>query len=109
MMMIRLSWRHPARRAASGARALGQGLLGVALIALAALAFLPSANAAPAPAAVARGSQTFPARAGVAGLAMSINGTPVPGADLYAAMQGIFVGDRPVDAKVKARLPGAAG
>ena len=46
MKMIRFSSRHPARRVASGARALGQGLLGVALIALAALAFLPGANAA---------------------------------------------------------------
>ena len=36
MKMIRPSWRHPARRLASGARALGQGLLGVVLIVLAA-------------------------------------------------------------------------
>ena len=40
MKMIRLSWQLPARRVASGARALGQGLLGMALIALAAFAFL---------------------------------------------------------------------
>ena len=49
MKMIRFSSRHPARRVASGARALGQGLLGVALLALVALAFLPSANAAVVP------------------------------------------------------------
>ncbi|HEY8974826.1 MAG TPA: chalcone isomerase family protein [Burkholderiaceae bacterium] len=46
------------------------------------------------------------------GLAMRINGkpvgTPVPGADLYAAMLNIFVGDRPVDAKMKAGMLGAA-
>ena len=44
--MFRDPWRHPARRAFSGVRALGQGLLGVALIALAAMLFLPGANAA---------------------------------------------------------------
>ena len=218
MKMIRLSWRHPARGVASGARALGQGLLGAALIALVAFAFLPSANAATA---LTMEHQTFPAEASVAGaplqlngvglraafiykvyvaglylpakaatgadamaqpgpkrvqvrmlvdgpsdefakaftggiakrtpadqvatmrdridafdrtlrsvgkvhkgdvvdldwlpsegLAMRINGktvgTPVPGADLYAAMLGIFVGDRPVDAKMKAGMLGAA-
>ena len=221
MMMIRPSWRQPARRAASGARALGQGLLGVALIVLAALVFLPSAHAATA-AAITMENQTFPAQASVGGaplqlngvglraafiykvylaglylpakaatgaeavsqtgpkrvqvrmlmdgpsdefakaftggitkrmpaaqvaamqgriaafdrtlrsvgkvhkgdvvdldwlpaegLAMRINGkpvgTPVPGADLYAAMLDIFVGDRPVDAKMKAGMLGAAG
>jgi hypothetical protein len=48
-----------------------------------------------------------------AGLAMRVNGkpvgTPVPGADLYAAMLNIFIGDRPVDAKMKAGMLGAAG
>jgi len=47
------------------------------------------------------------------GLAMRVNGkavgTPVPGADLYTAMLDIFVGDRPVDAKMKAGMLGAAG
>jgi len=219
--MIRSTWRHPARRAAAGARALGQALLGVALIALAAFVFLPSAHAATPAAAVTLENQTFPAQANVAGtplqlngvglraafvykvylaglylpakaangadamaqpgpkrvqvrmlmdgpsdefakaftggiakrtpadqvaamkdriaafdrtlrgvgkvrkgdvvdldwlpsegLAMRINGkpvgTPVPGADLYAAMLNIFVGDRPVDAKMKAGMLGAA-
>jgi len=36
-------------------------------------------------------------------------GAPVPGADLYAAMLNIFIGDRPVDAKMKAGMLGAAG
>jgi len=221
LMMIRPSWRQPARRAASGARALGQGLLGVALIALAALVFLPSAHAAAGVAAITRENQTFPGQASVAGaplqlngvglraafiykvylaglylpakaatgadalaqpgpkrvqvrmlmdgpsdefakaftggiakrtpagqlaamqdriatfdrtlrsvgkvhkgdvvdldwlpsegLAMQVNGkpvgAPVPGADLYGAMLGIFVGDRPVDAKMKAGMLGAA-
>ena len=228
--MIRLSSRHPARRVASGARALGQGLLGVALIALVAFVLLPSANAASADAAsagavapaVTREHQTFPGQASVGGaplqlngvglraafiykvylaglylparaatgadamaqagpkrvqvrmlmdgpsdefakaftggiakrtpadqvaamqeriaafdrtlrsvgtvhkgdvvdldwlpsegLAMRLNGkavgTPVPGADLYSALLAIFVGDRPVDAKMKAGMLGAAG
>jgi len=225
MKMIRLSSRHPARRVASGARALGQGLLGVALIALAAFVLLPSAHAAsadPVAPALTREHQTFPGQANVGGaplqlngvglraafiykvylaglylpakaatgadamaqpgpkrvqvrmlmdgpsdefakaftggiakrtpadqvaamheriaafdrtlrsvgtvhkgdvvdldwlpsegLAMRLNGkpvgAPVPGADLYAAMLAIFVGDRPVDAKMKAGMLGAAG
>ena len=39
-------FRDPWRRAFAGVRAVGQGLLGVALIALAAMLFLPGANAA---------------------------------------------------------------
>ena len=38
-------FRDPWRRAFAGVRAVGQGLLGVALIALAAMLFLPGANA----------------------------------------------------------------
>jgi len=41
-------FRDPWRRAFAGVRAVGQGLLGVALIALAAMLFLPGANAAQA-------------------------------------------------------------
>jgi len=44
-----MTTRHSAHRLLTGVRALGQGLLGMALIALAALVFLPSAHAAPAP------------------------------------------------------------
>ena len=211
--------KHPGRRVVAGARALGQGLLGVALIALAALVFLPSAYAA---APVTLESQTFAGNASVAGTPLQLNGVglraafiykvylaglylptraatgpealaetgpkrvqvrmlmdgpsdefakaftggitkrtpadqvaamqdridafdrtlrsvgnvkkgdvvnldyapavgltmtvngkafgaPVPGADLYAALLGIFVGDRPVDPKMKAGMLGAAG
>ena len=50
--------RRPARRLSAAARALCHGLLGVALIALAAFAFLPSANAtAPAHAAAPAGAR----------------------------------------------------
>jgi len=213
------SLRNPARRLLAATRALGQGLLGVALIALAALVFLPGAHAA---APITLEDQTFPGDARVAGtavhlngvglrsafiykvylaglylpskaatgpevfaetgakrlqvrmlmdgpsdefakaftggiikrtpadqvaamqdriaavdrtlrsvgnvrkgdvvnldytpaigLTMSVNGkafgTPVPGADLYAALLNIFVGERPVDAKMKAGMLGAAG
>ena len=41
--MLHDSWRKPGRRLLAGARAVGQGLLGVALIAL---AFMPGAHAA---------------------------------------------------------------
>jgi hypothetical protein len=219
--MIPDPWRRPARRAFAAARAIGQGLLGVALIALAAFVFLPGAHAAPAAGPITLEDQTFPADATVAGTALRLNGVglraafiykvylaglylptsaasgpevlaqtgpkrlqvrllmdgpsdefakaftggivkrtppdqvaamkdriaafdrtlrsvgnvskgdvvnldyapgvgltmtvngklagaPVPGADLYAALLGIFVGDRPVDAKMKAGMLGAA-
>jgi hypothetical protein len=45
------------------------------------------------------------------GLTMTLNGKavgkPVPGADLYGALLNIFVGDRPVDAKMKAGMLGS--
>ena len=217
--MFQVSKRRPARRLFAGARALCQGLLGVALIALAAFVFLPSAYAA---APVTLEDQTFPGDARVAGTPLQLNGVglraafiykvylaglylptkaatgpevlaeagpkrlqvrmlmdgpsdefakaftggitkrtpadqvaamqdriaafdrtlrsvgnvkkgdvvnldyapavgltmtvngkacgaPVPGADLYAALLGIFVGDRPVDPKMKAGMLGAAG
>jgi flagellar motor switch/type III secretory pathway protein FliN len=44
------------------------------------------------------------------GLVISVNGTvrgqPVPGADLYAGLLKIFIGDLPVDRKLKAGLLG---
>ncbi len=50
--------RHPVRRLSAGARALCHGLLGVALIALAAFVFLPGANAeSPPPAASSPGAR----------------------------------------------------
>jgi hypothetical protein len=44
------------------------------------------------------------------GLVILINGkprgTPIPGEDLYAALMLVFIGERPVDAKLKAGLLG---
>jgi hypothetical protein len=46
-----------------------------------------------------------------AGLTIHINGrartAPIPGEDLYAALLQVFIGERPVDAKMKAGLLGA--
>lgn len=46
------------------------------------------------------------------GLHFSVNGAlrgaPIPGDDFYAAMLSIFVGDKPVDVKLKAGLLGGA-
>ena len=81
--MIRLISRHPVRRAASGVRALGQGLLGVALIALAALAFLPGAYAATPSPAVTLENQTFPGQADVAGAPLQLNGVGLRSAFIY--------------------------
>jgi hypothetical protein len=44
------------------------------------------------------------------GLVLAINGrprsAPIPGADLYAAVMQVFIGERPVDVKLKAGLLG---
>ena len=46
------------------------------------------------------------------GLILSVNGTPrgtpIPGEDLYAGLLKIFIGDNPVDKKLRAGLLGAA-
>ena len=90
--MIRPSWRQPARRAASGVRALGQGLLGVALIALAALVFLPSAHAAEGGAAITRENQTFPAQASVGGAPLQLNGVGLRAAFVYKVyLAGLYL------------------
>jgi hypothetical protein len=72
--------RHSIRRLLAGVRALAQGLLGMALIALAALAFLPSAHAA---APITLENQTFPAGATVAGTPLQLNGVGLRAAFIY--------------------------
>ncbi len=74
------SWRAIARRSTSGLRALGQGLLGLALIALAALAFVPAAHAA---SPVSLEGQTFAAEARVAGAPLQLNGVGLRAALFY--------------------------
>ena len=92
MKMIRPSWRHPARCVASGARALGQGLLGAALIALAAFALLPSAKAASVNTPVTVESQTFPAQASVAGAPLQLNGVGLRAAFIYKVyLAGLYL------------------
>ncbi len=129
--MFQVSKRHPGRRVVAAARALGQGLLAVALIALAAFVLLPSAHAAQASVPVTFEDQTFAGNASVAGAPLQLDGVglraasidkvylaglslptraaTLPGVDLYAPLLGIVVGDRPVDPKMKAGMPGAAG
>ena len=81
--MFRDPWRHPARRAVAGARAIGQGLLGVALIALAAFVLLPSARAAESAAPVTLEDQVFAADASVAGTPLRLNGVGLRAAFIY--------------------------
>ena len=90
--MFRDPWRRPARRAFAGARAIAQGLLGVALIALAALVFLPSANAAQAAEPITLEDQTFPADARVAGTALQLNGVGLRAAFIYKVyLAGLYL------------------
>ena len=80
---------HPIRRLLAGVRALGQGLLGMALIALAALAFLPGAHAAEP---ITLESQTFPANAIVAGAPLQLNGVGLRSAFIYKVyLAGLYL------------------
>ena len=81
--------RYPFRRLLAGARALAQGLLGMALIALAALVFVPSAFAA---APVTLENQTFPASASVAGVPLQLNGVGLRAAFIYKVyLAGLYL------------------
>ena len=87
--MLHDSWRNPGRRLLSGAGAIGQGLLGVALIALAALAFMPDAHAA---APVTLEDQTFPGDASVAGTPLQLNGVGLRAAFIYKVyLAGLYL------------------
>jgi hypothetical protein len=87
--MLHDTWRHKARRLTSATRALGHGLLGVALIALAALAFMPAAHAA---AAITMEDQTFPAAATVAGTPLQLNGVGLRSAFIYKVyLAGLYL------------------
>ena len=87
--MLHDTWRHPGRRLLAGARAIGQGVLGVALIALAALVFLPGAHAA---APITREDQTFPGDARVAGTPLQLNGVGLRAAFIYKVyLAGLYL------------------
>ena len=87
--MLHDSWRKPGRRLLAGAGAIGQGLLGVALIALAALAFMPGAHAA---APVTLENQTFPGDASVAGTPVHLNGVGLRAAFIYKVyLAGLYL------------------
>ncbi len=87
--MFHATWRQPARRLLGALRALSQGLLGMALIALAALVFLPSARAA---APITLENQTFPGAASVAGVPLQLNGVGLRAAFIYKVyLAGLYL------------------
>ena len=87
--MLHPTLRTSLRHLLAGARALAQGLLGVALIALAALVFLPSAHAA---APITREDQTFPGDARVADTALQLNGVGLRSAFIYKVyLAGLYL------------------
>jgi hypothetical protein len=88
--MFRNASRRPLRPLSAGVRALGQGLLGVALIALAAFAFLPIADAATPSMTVE--DQTFPGDASVAGTPLQLNGVGLRAAFIYKVyLAGLYL------------------
>jgi hypothetical protein len=90
--MLRDTVHPPIRRLLAGVRALAQGLLGMALIALAALAFLPSAHAA---APITLENQTFPAVATVAGTPLQLNGVGLRAALIYKVyLAGLYLPEK---------------
>jgi hypothetical protein len=87
--MLHDTWRTPVRRLLGGIHALAQGLLGMALIALAALVFLPSAHAA---APITLEDQTFPGDASVAGTPLHLNGVGLRAAFIYKVyLAGLYL------------------
>jgi hypothetical protein len=78
--MLHESWRRRGRRLLAGVRAIAHGLLGMALIALAALAFAPGARAA---ASITLEDQTFPGAATVSGTPLQLNGVGLRAAFIY--------------------------
>ena len=98
--MIRID----SRRLFTGARALCQGLVGVALIALAAFVFLPSANAATA---VTVEDQTFPGEARVAGTPLQLNGVGLRAAFIYKVyLAGLYLPSRAATGAAAIAEPG---
>ena len=92
------------RRLFTGARALCQGLVGVALIALAAFVFLPSANAATA---VTVEDQTFPGEARVAGTPLQLNGVGLRAAFIYKVyLAGLYLPSRAATGAAAIAEPG---
>jgi hypothetical protein len=90
--MLHDSRRMTGRRLLEGARAVVHGLLGMALIALAALAFAPGARAA---APVTLAGQTFPGAATVAGTSLQLNGVGLRAAFIYKVyVAGLYLPGR---------------
>ena len=79
--MIRPMRNTATRRLVAATRAIVQGLVGVALVAFAALVLVPEAHAADAP--ITLEAQTFPARARVASTELQLNGVGLRAAFIY--------------------------
>ncbi len=87
--MLHDSWRSSGRRLFGATRALGQGLLALALIALAALVFLPSAHAQTP---ITLENQTFAGDAKVAGTPLHLNGVGLRSAFIYKVyLAGLYL------------------
>jgi hypothetical protein len=87
--MLHDTWRPTARRLLSATRALGHGLLGIALIALAALVFMPAAHAA---APITLEDQTFAGSAKVGDTALQLNGVGLRSAFIYKVyLAGLYL------------------
>ena len=93
--MIQTPWRQAARQVAGASRAFAKGFVGLALIALAALVFLPGAHAA---APITLENQTFPGDAQVAGTALQLNGVGLRSAFIYKVyLAGLYLPARASD------------
>ena len=103
--MLHPTLRSSVRHLLAGARALAQGLLGVALIALAALVFLPSAHAA---APITLEDQTFPGSATVAGTPLQLNGVGLRAAFIYKVyLAGLYLPTKAASGSAVFAQPGA--
>jgi hypothetical protein len=87
--MLPHPWRPAMRRLALATRAVGHGLIGVALIALAALVFIPAAHAATP---ITLEDQTFPGEAKVADARLQLNGVGLRAAFIYKVyLAGLYL------------------
>jgi hypothetical protein len=90
--MIRSSHGAATRRLAGAARAIVQGLVGVALVALAALVFVPSVYAATASTPITLENQTFAGNAKVANTELQLNGVGLRSALIYKVyLAGLYL------------------
>ena len=100
--MIRPMRNTATRRVVAATRAIVQGLVGVALVALAALVLVPEAHAAdPAAAPMTLEAQTFPGSARVANTELRLNGVGLRAAFIYKVyVAGLYLPAKAVSGAV---------